>query len=209
MPVGDVVRVRTRGTFLGSRVEFGVHIRYENTGSNAADLAGSWSATIMPLVLAATSAQVNWDEIQVADTSSTGLETFALPLTQPNPGALSGDVLPPANAALISWRTGEKGRRKHGRMYVPGVTETANTNGTLGGAQLTAVQALAAGILTAYGAGGTAPFYRFVIYSPPTILPKPKPPLPVHTDTIVTPVTTGLTDHIVRSQRHRAIGVGR
>jgi len=202
------VRVRTRGTLLGQKVEFGVHLRYQTAAANAEDLAASWTATIMPLVLAATSLDCNWDQIVVSDTSPTGLESVVLPLTQPNPGTVIGDSLPPQDAAVISLRTGSKGGRKRGRFYLPGLSENYQNDGQMSGAQLTAVQALANGIVTAYGAGGSETAYRLVVYSPEVLTfpaPKPKKPRP---GTVITDVTSYVVSPVIRTQRRRSIGLG-
>jgi hypothetical protein len=208
MAAGDVVRLRTRGTLLGSRVEFGVHLRYVTIGANAEDLAASWVATIMPLVIAASSNATNWDEIVVSDTNPTGAESVTLALTQPNPGGISGEPLPPQDAAVIGFRTGLKGGRRRGRMYLPGLTEGVNTNGRLQGAQLTAIQGLAQGLTNTYGPSGVEADYRLVVYSPekltfaPPKVPKPRP------GSITTNVTSTVIDSVIRTQRRRGIGVG-
>jgi hypothetical protein len=202
------VRVRTRGTLLGQKVEFGVHIRYQTAAANAEDLAASWTATIMPLVVAATSTDANWEQVVVSDTSSTGLESVVLPLTQPNPGTVIGDSLPPQDAAVISLRTGSKGGRKRGRFYLPGLTENYQQDGQMMGAQLTAIQALGNGIVEAYGAGGSETAYRLVVYSPEVLTfpePKPKKPRPGR---IITDVTSYVVSPVIRTQRRRSIGLG-
>lgn len=208
MAINSVYRVRTRGTQRGQQVEFGVHIQNVLASREPSDLAASWVATAFPLVKAATSASVNWDEVVVSDTDKNGSESVELPLTQPNPGSIAGDALPNQNAMLVGLRTGVKGRRRRGRLYLPGVAEGGQTDGVLTGAQLTAVQAFAQGIVNAYGSGGTETNWRLVIYSPPTPAFKPKTPPPVHTDTIITPVTSQDIDEVIRTQRRRSIGVG-
>jgi hypothetical protein len=165
-------------------------------------------ANILPLVYAATSSSVNWEEVVVVDTSDTGDEMVELPLTQPNPGLLAGDSLPNQNAVVVGLRTGTKGRRRRGRFYLPGIVETSSTDGMLTGAQLTAVQGLAQGVINFYGPTGSETDYRAVVYSPPTPPFKPKVAPPVHTDTIVTQITAHDIDEVIRTQRRRSIGVG-
>jgi hypothetical protein len=209
MTLGHTYRLRTIGSLRGSTVEFGVNLEHVGPGGTIADMANTWVTSMMPLVLNATSAEVNWSEIMISDRLATGDETVHFPLTQPNPGLVVGDCLPGQNAMVVSLTTGQKGRRMHGRLYLPGVSETTSANGQVTGAQLTAIQALGAGLVEHYGPGGTYPTYRLVIYSPPTPPFKPKPAPPVHTDTLITPVTAYKADHIIRTQRRRAIGVGR
>ena len=208
MATGDVVRLRTRGTFLATKCEFGVWIRYETDAADAADLAASWTAEVMPAVLAASPLSMNWDSLYVSDPDPDGSESVNFPLTQPNPGTLAGDVLPPQNAAVIGLRSGTKGGRRRGRLYFPGITESTNEDGRMIGVQLTALQGLAQKLTDTYGPAGTNTDYRLVIYSPETLTfrpprtPKPRP------GTLVTPVLSTTLDPIIRTQRHRAIGLG-
>lgn len=208
MAAGDVVKVRTRGHVLGQSCEFGVHIRYKTATADASDLAASWVATIMPLVIAATGIECNWEMITVADTSPTGSESVNLGLTQPNPGTVIGDALPPQNAIVVGLRTGVKGGRRRGRFYLPGVTENYQDDGRLMGAQLTAAQALAQGLINAYGPSGSEPDYELVVYSPEVLEfppPKPKKPRPGR---LISLVQTAQVDSVIRTQRRRSIGVG-
>jgi hypothetical protein len=212
MPAGDVYKVRTRGTMLGQNIEFGVHLKQNGAAGSAADIAASWVATIVPLVVAATSVQCNWTDVVVSDTKTVaqgGLESVTLGITQPSPGAVAGDVLPGQNAAVVSLRTGRKGGRFRGRFYVPGIAEASQAQGILGGAQLTAIQALAAGLLAAYGAGGTEPNYSLRVWSPEVLtFPAPKVPKP-RPGVADTAVESYVVDQTIRTQRRRAIGVGR
>lgn len=211
MATDDTFRIRTRGTLRGQALEFGVHIRFTSSSGTPEDLAATWVATIMPGVLAASSAEVNYNEVVVADVRKAvdgGLASIVLPLTQPNPGLVVGECLPNQNAIVVGLRTGRKGKRYNGRLYLPPPVEANTSNGVVTGAQLTAVQALAQLLVNTFGPGGTEPQYQLVIYSPPTPPFKPKVAPPVHIDTLKTPVTTHDIDQVVRSQRRRSIGVG-
>jgi hypothetical protein len=208
MAAGDIVRLRTRGTLLGSRCEFGVWIRYETEAADALDLCGSWVAEVMPTVLAATPISMNWDSLYVSDPDPNGAESVNFPLTQPNPGLMAGQVLPPQNAVVVGLRSGTKGGRRRGRIYFPGVTETGNEDGRLTGIQLTAIQGFAQQLTDTYGPAGTNTDYRLVIYSPEKLtFTPPKPPKP-RAGTLITEVQSTTLDPFIRTQRHRAIGAG-
>lgn len=209
MTIGHTYRVRTQGTMLNQKMEFGVHIRHKGPSGSLSDLAASWTATVLPLVKAATSASVNWDKVTLSDVSSTGDESVDFAFTQPAPGAIAGDALPPQNAMLVSLRTGTKGRRRHGRFYLPGISEGNQTNGVLSGSQLTALQALAVGLTNAYGPGGTESNYELVVYSPEALTPPPPKEFKPRAGTLITAVTLADPDDVIRTQRHRAFGVGR
>jgi hypothetical protein len=212
MPAGDTYKVRTRGTLRAQKVEFGVHLTQTGVTGSVQDIASSWVATIVPLALAAMSTEVNLDDVVVSDVKTVaqgGVESFVLGITQPSPGTITGDALPGQNAAVISLRTGIKGGRRRGRFYVPGLSEANVAGGLISGGQLTAIQALAAGIINAYGPGGTNANYRLNVWSPevltfkPPRTPKPRPGVQL------TPVTSFVVDNRVRTQRRRQLGVGR
>ena len=209
MPTNDVYRVRMRGTHLGSRIEFGAHIQFKSGSADAADLVGSWIATIMPLVTAATSVETNWTSVMASDVNPLGAASVEVGLTQPNPGAIAGDCLPPQNAIVVSLRSEFKGGRRRGRFFVPGIAESGAAAGRLSGAQLTAIQALAQGIMNAYGPAGTeAANYQLVVYSPIDTTPPPPRKFKPKADEVITPVSTFVVDPVIHSQRRRAIGVG-
>lgn len=211
MATDDTYRVGVRASLRGQSVQFGVHVRMATSTGTPEDLAATWVATIMPAVLAASSAEVNYNEVTVSDVRPSdqgGVASIVLPLTQPNPGLVVGECLPNQNAIVVGLRSGFKGKRFSGRFYLPPPVEANTTNGLVTGAQLTAVQALASLLLSTFGPGGTEPQYQLVIYSPPTRPYVPKPAPPVHTDTLKTPVTSHDIDQVVRTQRHRALGVG-
>jgi len=209
MALNTVYRLRTRGTLFAQRVEFGVHIQQVLSTGGPSDLNGSWVANIMPLVVAATSASVNWDEIVISDVDPGTDLTQHFALTQPNPGAIVGDALPGQNAVVIQLRSLQKGRRHRGRFFLPGIAEAGTTNALLSGAQLAAVSNLASQLITFYGPAGSQTSYKLCIFSPPTPPFKQKTPPPVHTDTLITLVNNNVLDTTIRTQRRRAIGVGR
>lgn len=209
MTVGHTYRVRTQGTFLNQKVEWGVHMFHQGPTGTISDFAASWAATIGPLLIAATSSAVNWDKLTVTDTSTTGDESVDFVFTQPYPGAITGDPLPPQNSMLLSFKTGQKGRRKRGRAYIPGVAEANTTNGLVTGTQLTALQALGAGLINAYGPSGTNSNYKLVVWSPEQLTAPPPKTFKPRPGDIRTNVTVAEASSIVRTQRHRAFGVGR
>jgi hypothetical protein len=207
--IGHTYRVRTQGSLMGQRVEWGVHMRHVGPGGDLTDFINSWAATIGPLLLACTSTATNWDRVTVVDVAEDGDESVTFGFTQPNPGQVTGECLPPQNSMLLSFKTGQKGRRKHGRAYIPGVSEANTSNGLLTGSQLTALQALGAGLTNAYKAGGTEPQYQLVVYSPEELDPPPPKPFKPRPGILNTFITAAIGSDVVRTQRHRAFGVGR
>lgn len=209
MTIGHTYRVRTQGTLMGQKVEWGVHMRHTGPGGDLTDFVNAWVATVGPLLIAATSSACNWDKLTVSDTDDAGDESVDFAFTQPYPGAVTGDCLPPQNSMLLSFRTGTKGRRRHGRAYIPGVSESNTANGLLTGTQLTALTALGVGLTNAFKAGGTEPQYPLVVYSPEQLDPPPPRKFKPRPGSIITPITNAEASSVVRTQRHRAFGVGR
>jgi hypothetical protein len=60
------------------------------------------------------------------------LELVSDSVTWSGAGTLTGQPLPPANQALVRWRTASvvAGRQIHGRTFIPGMTENLNDDGT-------------------------------------------------------------------------------
>jgi hypothetical protein len=208
MAVGDTYRIRHRGRLRGARVETGYYLTAAQAPGDPDDAAGAAVAVVQPLLDAATSAEVNWDEILVSDVSETGSEQVVMSLTQPHPGLVVGDCLPNQNAVVLGLRTGQKGGRKRGRMFVPGVSESASAAGRVNGAQLTAIQALGAGLITNYGPTGADAGWRLQIYSPEDLTPPPPKTFKPRPGTIKTQVTSTDVDDLVASQRRRRPGSG-
>jgi len=70
MAVGDTYRVRHRGRLRGARVETGYYLTAAQAPGDPDDAAGAAVAVVQPLLDAATSLEVNWDEIVVSDVSA-------------------------------------------------------------------------------------------------------------------------------------------
>jgi hypothetical protein len=209
MAICHTYRFRQRGTFLGSFVEWGVHLRHDTGVLSPLDIANYWRTNTTPLAAAASNEQVWWTEVVVNDTDPAGEETVRLTITPPVQGSVLGDPLPGQNAAVIQLRTGQKGRRRHGRFYMPGITETDTVLGEITGPTLIALQALANGMISQYGPTGTAGGYHLVVYSPMDTTPPPPRPFKPKEEELITPINASAVDPIVRTQRRRAKGVGR
>lgn len=209
MAIGHTYRVRALGTLRGSRVEFGLHVRHDSGAADATAFVAHFVANVGPLITGATSSEVNWDEVMITDTSPDGEESKRTTLTQPYPGLITGECLPGQNAIVVSLSTGQKGRRKHGRFYLPGVSESSSSNGVVTGSQLTAAQALGNGLENFYGPSGIFAGWRMVVYSPIDTTPPPPRKWKAKETELVTPILETRVDPIIRTQRRRAIGVGR
>lgn len=205
--VNDVVRLNVIGSLNNSVVMYGHHFRAKTTSGTFPTLASSYLTAVTALLTAATSASVTWLEVTVSGMRSDADETHHAPFPAATVGALAGDALPGQNSMLVSVHTGKKGRRSRGRFYVPGISETSSIGGRIIAPQLTALNALAEGIQTAFTGSGNAN-WELVVYSPasPPYVPPPAPKLKL--DTISTAVTDLIADSLVVTQRRRRLGVG-
>lgn len=205
--IGEVVRLTVQGTLHGSTVMYGHHFRAKSVPGTLVGLATAYETAVLPLLKAATSAEVTWLSLTVASTKVGGDETLRYPLPAASIGALTGDALPGQNSMLVSVHTGVRGRRTRGRFYVPGVTETGSTGGRIIGTQLTALNALAEGIQAAFTGSGNIN-WEMVVYSP--ISPPPPPPKTpkLKENTISTAVNDLVADSVIVTQRRRRLGVG-
>lgn len=70
--------------------------------------------------------QVRWKKV-----SPTLGPEFITPVTADNVGGVSGSALPTFSAALVSIRTLLGGRSHHGRMFLPGIPDSATPGSTL------------------------------------------------------------------------------
>lgn len=204
---GDVVRLTVRGTFQGSTVMYGHHFLAKPIPGSFVGLATAYQTTAIPLLVAATSAEVTWIDITVAAMRADGDETLRHPLPAATIGTQTGDALPGQNSMLVSVHTGVRGRRRRGRFFVPGVSETSQVGGRIIAPQLTALIALAEGIQTAFTGSGNVN-WELCVYSP--VSPPPPPPKTpkLKEDTITTPAKDLIADSAVVTQRRRRLGVG-
>jgi len=209
MPVqiNDVVRLTVRGTYQGSSVMYGHHFRSKSASTSFGALASAYQSSIIPLLTAATSAECTWLEVAVQGTRQDSDETLHLPLPGGTVGTVPGDGLPGQNSMLVSVHTGVKGKRRRGRFYVPGISESSQVGGRVIAPQLTALNALAEGIQSNFTGAGNAN-WALTVYSPASPPPKPKPEPVLKPDTIDTLVTDLIADSVVVTQRRRRLGVG-
>lgn len=114
-------------------------------------------------------------------------------------GGHAGTSLPPAVAAVVSWKTAQRGRSFRGRTYLPGIPEAVVTaGGLLGEAWQADVAADVAAFITALVGEG----HRLIIVSRYSGVDGGGNPIP-RAAGVITNVTTGLVREYVKSQRRR------
>lgn len=125
-------------------------------------------------------------------------------------GGVGSDSLPSYCAQVISWRTAFRGRRVHGRTYLPGVPKiSVNGNDLEPSAQVT-LDAAAGTILDHFAETSRFSYPFLVVYSRKngvTTDPGPPPAL-VYSPLAGIPVTRYVIDATVFTQRHRLEGRG-
>jgi hypothetical protein len=141
----------------------------------------------------------------------------------PFTGSLAGDIalqdmLPPQSAVVTTLNTGISGRSRRGRLYMGGVPEYNQSNGTVNSAEVSALQTAWDTQLTQYGAGGTDPNFELGVFSMTIATgckPAKNPPFSLEqvqngdAAAAYLGVISATVRSIVYSQRKRTIGVGR
>lgn len=203
MAVSDVVRLRLHYRLFGQLCQSGMHFQFLTIGATATGLATDFDTNLVATFAAAVAADVSYESITVEAVAPPTLATIERDISPDVAGTQVGEALPPANAAVFSLRTPNKGRRYRGRFYLSGIERTFGNAGQVDGAGLTALQALATALDARYGVGGTSADYRMVVHSPEDLTAEPP-----RVGTITTDVTSIVVDPVIRTQRRRQIGVG-
>jgi hypothetical protein len=126
-------------------------------------------------------------------------------------GLAVGECLPPHDAAVLSLYTRFAGRRVHGRLYIPGISESLQDSGTLTAAGKTALKNLGDTIIGQYGdVTGASPNYWGGVYSRAngaTRNPGP-PPFIDYSPLTHVPWIRHVPNERLGTNRHRKIGRG-
>lgn len=198
----NVVAAHIRYTLFSQLLE---NTLYFQTASNptegnivtlAAGLMQQWIDEVMPLLTA---------DLTLREVYAVSLDAIDAPTATATPGAgpVAGGVSNPGmpgNVTLcISFRSGFRGRSRRGRIYLPGLYETA----TQGNAVLTTFStAVVNAVGTAITALDPEGFSHVIVSKFTEGIPRG--------EALVTPVTAYvLTDDNVDSQRRRLVGRGR
>lgn len=125
-------------------------------------------------------------------------------------GSVVSDSTPSFVAQVISWRTDFRGRRVHGRTYVPGVPLSSVNGNNLTGSAHTALNAAAQTILDNFAEGSRFSYPFLVCYSKKNGATRdPGPPPHYNYDPLAgIPVTRFIADTTLFTQRHRLEGRG-
>jgi hypothetical protein len=169
----------------------------------------------------------NWRSVQVfgagvtygpEDCKRHGGNLFTGNFTAPTGGTNGGTgVLPPQNATVVTISSGLIGRRKRGRIYLFGASETDQDSGSWTGTYISGFNGRFTTWFNKYKASGTDPNFQLGIWSEreatgciwDPITKAHKKVDDGHPDQAFTPVSGFQTRTIVYNQRRRTLGVGR
>lgn len=125
---------RVRTVFTGATGSPWVNTLYFDEPAGTAQAAANAAAVFWQAVDSVMHTSIAWsteaDVVQVNE--QTGLATGVISTEQSSgAGATGTDMLPPATQALVRLLTGvfNDGRQVRGRIFIPGLTEAANTSG--------------------------------------------------------------------------------
>jgi len=115
-------------------------------------------------------------------------------LVSANAGGDSADSLPSTNAAVVALKTAHPGRTGRGRMFLPGIPESASANSALDPAFVTAAVAFLACMASAFIAGDPPASARFdwCVRS--------------RKDTALYPISSTSVKNVIGTMRSRKIG---
>lgn len=125
-------------------------------------------------------------------------------------GTVTQGSLPSVLALVLSWRTAYRGRRVHGRTYVPAVPILWQQGNVLTAAGQAALDNAGSLIVSFFGDAGTCRSAWLVCYSRKNgthVDPGP-PPTVVYSPLSGIPVTRYVADNTIYTQRHRLSGRG-
>lgn len=125
-------------------------------------------------------------------------------------GFVTGDPMPPHDAAVLSLYTRYAGRRVHGRLYIPGIGESMQSGGTLTAAAKTSLKNLGDWLVGQFGEGGSSPNYWYGVYSRANGARREVGPPPYISYSPLThvPWYRHVPQERLGTQRHRKIGRG-
>jgi hypothetical protein len=125
-------------------------------------------------------------------------------------GFVTGDAMPPHDAAVLSLYTRYPGRRTHGRLYIPGIGESMQAGGVLNAGAKSSLKNLGDWLVGQFGEGGSSPYYWWGVYSRKngaTRHPGP-PPFISYSPLTHIPWYRHVPQERLGTQRHRKIGRG-
>lgn len=125
-------------------------------------------------------------------------------------GNIVGPAMPTTLAVVVGWFTGYRGRRVHGRTYIPGIPISQVAGNDLSIAYASGLSSKLNTILSWFGSGGSSSDCWLVCFSRKngTRLDAGPPPHLVYDSLAGVPITNFVIDGALGTQRHRKEGRG-
>lgn len=144
-----------------------LHYRNANLGSPpvASDIGPRIVALVGAGIKGALFNGVWLDAIEAIQLSDVNLPVTTYTTGLPVAMTGTGTMLPNSAAAVVSLRTGLRGKSYRGRAYQPGVIANGSDNNTIAGSAQAAIQAFWQSLVTLDPPGGTGDSYHLVIVS--------------------------------------------
>jgi len=204
MSTGDVYKLAVQSNFTGTDQIVNVfHYRQtDDSGpisNKALALITAWETDAKAEYLACLSSRITLEKLEAKGVNGSTEESEVNATDNGTGGA--GDIVPLTSAPLISWRTGEAGRRKRGRSYMPPIEEALQDAGNLTSGAVDTYEDFTA-VATEISTGDGDDF-EMVIYSPEDLTATPPRP-----GTLITKVTGAIVQSVMGTQRRRRQGSG-
>lgn len=125
-------------------------------------------------------------------------------------GNVSSPSMPSYCSKVISWRTDYRGRRVHGRTYVPGVPLVDVNGNQLTTTAQTSFHSNLQTILDNFSIGSRFSYPYFVVFSRRngTVREPGPPPFLSYSSLAGVPITNFVADQFIYTNRHRLVGRG-
>jgi hypothetical protein len=204
MSNGDVYRLAIQSTFTG--VDQIVNVfHYQQTASGgvvtnkALSCINAWINSTEGPYLACLSERISLVSY-VCKGVNGSIEEAEINSTEVGTGG-GADLLPLSDSPVISWRTGQSGRRRRGRTYMPPPEEVNQDAGKITIGYTNILEAYAASAMEIATTDGDE--FVMVIYSPEAL--DAEPPRP---GTLITTVTGAIVQTVLGAQTRRRQGRG-
>lgn len=143
-------RLTLSGQLLGQLVETVLHFEGRGTGGSMEELAQVFDAFHNATWRQFQSTGVTYSHITVAQASTPTPMAYQIPTTGKT-GQMNGDVGAPQLAVVIGLRSPYTDRKKNGRIFLPGYTNTRFAGGQLTDAGMTELGIFSAALLSNFG----------------------------------------------------------
>lgn len=132
MAIGDVFKLSLEMTFTGTdQIVNTFHYRQEAVviGNPAEDLANQWVNDVFPTYRLFLSDRIVLQVVTVRPIPPATNMADAIVGLNGQHG--SGDIVPLSDAPIVTWRTGQVGRSRRGRTYLPPPQESVQDGGSI------------------------------------------------------------------------------